>query len=41
MRNKNFYIDELQLEGGALKQHLNLSDNAWLVIDEDINFINN
>lgn len=33
MDKYKFYIDEYATE---LKQHLNLSDNAWLVIDEDI-----
>lgn len=33
MTNYQFSIDDFETE---LKQHLNLSDSAWLVIDEDI-----
>lgn len=33
MQNYKFYIDERDNE---LKQHLNLSENAWMVINEDI-----
>lgn len=33
MNNYTFYIDDYANE---LKQHLNLSENAWIVIDEDI-----
>lgn len=33
MNNKKFYIEDYLNE---LKQHINLSENAWLTVAEDI-----